>query len=99
MDRTITLNDRLVTVIRGVLVVAEVALALVLLVGTGLLARSFQKLMSVDTGLRTEQVLTMRIAARSARYRQAATLVNFTDQLQERLAALPGTRSVGIISP
>ena len=50
-------------------------------------------------GLRTEQVLTMRIAARSARYRQAATLVNFTDQLQERLAALPGTRSVGIISP
>lgn len=85
--------------VRGVLVVAEVALALVLLVGTGLLARSFQKLMSVDTGLHTEQVLTMRIAARSARYQEPATLVNFTDELQERLAAHPGTRSVGIISP
>lgn len=85
--------------IRGALVVTEVALALVLLVGTGLLARSFQKLMSVDTGLRTEQVLTMRIAARSARYRAAATVVDFADELQERLAAHPGTRSVGIISP
>lgn len=79
--------------IRGALVVTEVALALVLLVGTGLLARSFQKLMSVDTGLRTEQVLTMRIAARSARYRAAATVVDFADELQERLAAHPGTRS------
>lgn len=84
---------------RSALVVTEVALALMLLVGAGLLARSFQKLVSVDTGLQAEQVLTMRVAARPARYQEPATLLSFTSELQERMAALPGARAVGISSP
>ena len=85
--------------VRGALVVTEVALALMLLVGAGLLARSFQKLLSVDTGVQTEGVLTMRVAATSARYEQSAAVLNFTGDLQQRLAALSGARAVGISSP
>lgn len=85
--------------LRGVLVITEVALALVLLVGAGLLARSFQKLTSVDTGVATDNLLTMRLAARSARYDESAALLNFTNELTTRLQALPGARNVGIIGP
>jgi putative ABC transport system permease protein len=85
--------------LRGALVVAEVALALMLLAGAGLLARSFQNLVRVDSGMRTEQVLAVRVAARSARYQEPGALVGLTTELQQRLAALPEARAVGVIGP
>jgi putative ABC transport system permease protein len=80
--------------IRKALVVVEVALAVVLLVGAGLLGRSLQRLLEVDTGVRTEQVLTMRMWLAGPQYGEAA-LRSFMARLLPRLKALPGARSVG----
>ena len=84
---------------RSALVVAEVALALMLLTGAGLLARSFQKLAAIDTGVRAERVLTARMAARAARYQQPDAQRALAGELLERLEAVPGTEAVGIVSP
>jgi len=83
---------------RGLLVVAEIALALALLVGAGLMLRSFVRLMSVDPGLDPQNVLTMDIRLLRSKYpppQQAA----FFRQLLERLRALPGVQSVGAVYP
>jgi putative ABC transport system permease protein len=83
---------------RGVLVIVEVALALVLLVGAGLTMRSFVRLMSVDPGLDPQNVLTMDIRLPRSKYeptQQAA----FFQQLLERLRALPGVQSAGAVYP
>jgi putative ABC transport system permease protein len=81
--------------VRGALVVAEVALAMVLLVGAGLLGRSLQRLLQVDTGLRTEQVLTMRLTLTAARYEQESELRGFMQRLLGRVQSLPGADAVG----
>ena len=81
--------------LRSALVIAEVALAVVLLVGAGLLGRSLQRLLDADTGLRTNNVLTARLTMAGARYQQQAALRNFMDELLPRLDALPGAVSVG----
>ena len=77
------------------LVVAEVALALVLLAGAGLLARSFQELARVDLGFRAEQLLTMRTSLPEQRYDTDARVRAFGGALMERLADLPGASGVG----
>ncbi|MEK6322867.1 MAG: ABC transporter permease [Acidobacteriota bacterium] len=82
---------------RGVLTVTEVALALVLLVGAGLLVRSFVKLLSIDPGYRAERVLTARLSL-PPRYSQRPLRAQFYEQTLERLAALPGVEAVGAIS-
>ena len=81
--------------IRKALVVVEVALAVVLLVGAGLLGRSLQRLLEVDTGVRPEQVLTMRLWLSGPQYQEAAALQRFMARLLPRLRDLPGARSVG----
>ncbi len=81
--------------LRRGLVVVEVALAVVLLVGAGLLGRSLQRLLEVDTGLRTEQVLTMRMTLAGSQYETETSMRNFMGELLPRLEALPGARSVG----
>lgn len=81
--------------LRGLLVVAEVALALVLLTGAGLLGRSFLRLIHVDTGYDPANVLTAQINLPANKYRGTAP-VAFLDALLERLAGLPGVRSAGI---
>jgi putative ABC transport system permease protein len=81
--------------IRSALVVAEVALALMLLVGAGLIGRSLQQLLEVDTGLRTDRVLTMRLMLTAARYQKESELRGFMDRLMSRLESLPGARAVG----
>ena len=87
--------------IRRVLVIAEVALALVLLVGSGLMVRSFIKLRQVDVGFTAHNVLTMRVPLPDAKYpipqnitdpREPAGLA-FFDQLLTRVKALPGVQS------
>src|SRR5262245_17998870 len=74
----------------GALVIAEVALALTLLVGAGLMIRSFMHLQNVPLGFEPNHVLTMRLALPTAKYGQGAPRVNFFNQLLQRLRATPG---------
>jgi putative ABC transport system permease protein len=83
--------------LRSALMVSEVALAIVLLIGAGLLIRSFVKLLDVDPGYRAENLLTARLAL-PPRYRDNPQRVQFYEQVLQRLAALPGVTSVGATS-
>ncbi|REJ85529.1 MAG: ABC transporter permease [Acidobacteria bacterium] len=80
--------------LRSGLVVAEVALALVLLLAAGVLVRSFLALTRVDLGVDTERVLMTRVNLSPAEYPEAEQRVAFAAQARERLAALPGVTSV-----
>jgi len=84
--------------IRGIFIVAEVALTLALLVGAGLLVRSFWRLQHINPGFRTDHLLTLRVTLWGSKYRQGAQAVSFYDRLQERLAALPGVVSASATS-
>ena len=83
--------------LRRILVVTEIAMSLVLLVGAGLLAGSFWRLLQVDPGFNPEKLLTVQITLPEARYPKSSPhqAQAFYRQLVERLAALPGARSVG----
>ncbi|MGH9854847.1 MAG: ABC transporter permease, partial [Blastocatellia bacterium] len=84
--------------IRNLLVVSEVALALALLIGAGLMLRSFVRLMSIDPGINTQNVLTMDIRLPRSKY-QPPQQTAFFQQLLERLRALPGAQSAGTVYP
>lgn len=79
---------------RAALIVAEVALAMILTVGAGLLLRSFVSVLNVDPGFNAERLLTMQIAM-PAQHRAPATRVAFYDQVETQLKALPGVTSIG----
>jgi len=81
--------------LRSLLVVAEIALSLVLLVGAGLMMRSFMSLQHVDAGINTEGVLTMYIALPGAKYRPPEKRAAFFSQLLERVRSIPGVQSAG----
>ena len=81
---------------RDALVVAEVALSLMLLIGAGLLVRSFQGLMDQELGFEPAGVLTFRLYLPEARYAEASEQVSFFDRLLERLGGLPGVDRVAI---
>ena len=85
--------------IRSLLVVAEVAMALVILVGAGLLTRSFLALQKVDQGFNPGPTLTFAVTLPRARYDSAAKMVSFHDQLQQRLGSIPGVEAVSAIDP
>jgi putative ABC transport system permease protein len=85
------------TRLRGALVVVEVAAALVLLVGAGLLMRSFSSLVNNDPGYRTESRLTMRVALPQTKYDTDTARV-FHAQLLDQTRALPGVMAAGAIS-
>ncbi len=80
---------------RHLLVIAQTAMALVLLVGSGLLARSFAKLMQSDQGFIAENVLTFRVALPERTYPKSAEVVRVTTQLVDRLAELPSVETAG----
>ena len=82
---------------RSILVVAEVAFSLVLLIGAGLMIRSFQQLHGVKPGFESHGVLTMTAAVSRAKFPQPAQQVNFFDQVLQRVRALPGIESAGVI--
>ncbi len=84
--------------LRSVLVVAQVALALVLLVCAGLLIRSFNRLNSVDPGFNPENVLTMRVVLPARKYDQDGKVIGFFKQAIEQIQALPGVESAGAIN-
>ncbi len=82
---------------RNVLVATQVALALVLLIGSGLLLRTFQQLRSVDLGFSTRQALTFRIGLPQTRYATRADFLRFHQELRSKLQALPGVDAVGAV--
>ena len=84
---------------RGALVVGELALALMLLVGAGLLMRSFLRLQSVDPGFRPDHALTFELTFPDSRYGDdhEERIVSFFDQLMPRLRALPGVTNAGAV--
>jgi putative ABC transport system permease protein len=86
-------TDRRGGTLRTTLAIAELAIALVLLVGASLLMRSFLALSREDPGFATENVLTLRLQLPGAKYDQPARIAGFHEQLIERLAALPGAES------
>jgi putative ABC transport system permease protein len=83
--------------LRGGLVVGQMALAMMLLAGAGLLIRSFSMLRRVDPGFRTSSALTFRTSLPESAYEDDARRVAFYDELLARSAALPGVRSVGAV--
>lgn len=82
--------------LRSLLVISEIALSLVLLIGAGLIVRSFVRLLSVDPGFRPEGALTMQITLSESRY-DGQRRAEFFRQLLERLGGLPDVRAVGAI--
>jgi len=85
--------------VRRALVVAQVSLAQVLLVNSGLMVKSFERLRGVDPGFAPENVLVMQISLPDAEYADTAAAFHFFDRLVERVRALPGVMDVGIVSP
>ena len=83
---------------RNTLVVAEMSLALVLLVGAGLMVRSLAALQQVNLGFRAEEVLTARTSLPSQNYRNDTAFTAFFDQAEAQIAAAPGVDAVGTIS-
>lgn len=84
------------TQLKSLLVVGQVALTILLLIGAGLLARSFGKLLRVDPGFDPENVLTMNISLPTVKYSDAQRQVAFFDELLRRVSALPGVRSAAV---
>jgi putative ABC transport system permease protein len=82
--------------LRDVLAVAEIAIALVLLVGAGLMMKSFFRLMAVNPGFRAERVLTMEMGLRSDQYKARPAVLNFWQQAMERVRAIPGVESAAV---
>ncbi|MBA3882985.1 MAG: ABC transporter permease [Chthoniobacterales bacterium] len=84
--------------LRAALIVTEVALAVVLLAGAGLLLRSFAQLARTEPGFTTERVLTMRLNLPPSRYDKPGATVSFAEQLLTNVRGLPGVRSVAAVS-
>jgi predicted permease len=84
--------------LRGLLVVVEVALSLMLLIGAGLLIRSFVHIQSVPPGFTTDHVLTMQVAAMGPKYHEDPAVAGFYREVSERIRHLPGVISQGTVS-
>ena len=84
--------------VRNGLVIGQVGLALMLLVGAGLLLRSFQNLRQVDLGFDPEGVLSMQVPLAPVRYPEATDRVDFFARLEARLATLPGVVATGSVT-
>jgi putative ABC transport system permease protein len=82
--------------LRGALAITEAALALVLLVGAGLMMKSLYRLLQVDPGFQSDKVLTMSISLRPEQYSKDAARRNFWDQVLERVRQLPGVESAAV---
>jgi putative ABC transport system permease protein len=84
--------------LRRIFVAAEAALAVLLLAGSGLLLRSFVKLLEVDPGFRSEGVLTLQVALPTAKYPKPEQTRAFFRELVDRVQHLPGVQAAGAIS-
>jgi predicted permease len=87
--------------LRGLLVVSELTLSLMLLIGAGLLIRSFVRLQSVPPGFTTDHVLTMEVVAAGRKYQDDKNdkpIINFYREIESRVAHLPGVVAEGVVS-
>ncbi len=82
---------------RAALVVAEMALAVMLLAGAGLLIKSFGRLQAVDPGFQPDQTLSFELSLPGTTYEQDAQIAAFYDRLLDRVRSLPGVRSAGAV--
>jgi putative ABC transport system permease protein len=82
---------------RSVLVVSEVALSLMLLIGAGLMIRSFQNLRNVNPGFDSRQVLTMSVMVSRAKFLSPDQSISFFDRVLQRVRSLPGVESAAVI--
>jgi putative ABC transport system permease protein len=85
--------------LRSVLVVLEVALSLVLLIGAGLMVRSFAQIQRVDPGFDARNVVTFNAPLQFLKYLTTAKRANFANELADRLRAIPGVERVGGVTP
>jgi predicted permease len=84
--------------LRGLLVVGELALSLVLLIGGGLLVRSFVRLQAVPPGFATQHIVTMQVAADDPKYREDKAILRLYQDIEERVAKLPGVVAEGEVT-
>ena len=87
--------------LRGLLVVSELTLSLMLLIGAGLLIRSFVRLQSVPPGFTTDHVLTMEVVTAGRKYQNDKNdkpIINFYKEIERRVAHLPGVVAEGVVS-
>src|SRR5208282_678860 len=87
--------------LRGVLAIAETSLALILMIGAGLMMKSLYRLLQVDPGFRPDRVLTMGMDLRTQQYSKDPAILNFWQQVLDRVRVLPGVESaaVGTVVP
>ncbi len=91
-------SSRSGNLLRGILVIAEVALATMLLGGAGLLIRSFFQMRQVDTGFVTTNVVTAYFPIPEGRYPSSKAFLLYLDRIRDRIAALPGVKEVAFTS-
>lgn len=84
--------------LRSAMVVTEIALAVVLLVGAGLMMKSLLRLLQTNVGFETENLLTMTIVLPPSKYTEPGKRVGFNDQLRERVQSLPGIAGAGTVN-
>jgi predicted permease len=84
--------------LRGLLVVSELAFSLMLMIGAGLLIRSFVRLQRVAPGFTTDGILTMQIAANDPKYHEDKAAINLYKEIGDRIAHLPGVIAEGVVS-
>jgi predicted permease len=84
--------------LRSAMVVSEIALAVVLLIGAGLMMKSLLRLLQTNIGFQTENLLTMTVIAPPSKYTDVNQQNNFNDQLRQRVQALPGVASAGTVN-
>jgi len=84
------------TQLKNLLVVGQIALTVLLLIGAGLLVRSFGRLLRVEPGFDPENVLTMNVSLPTVKYANAEKQIAFFDELVRKVYALPGVRSAGV---
>ena len=83
--------------LRSAMVVTEIALAVVLLVGAGLMMKSLLRLLQTNVGFQTDNLMTMTVVLPAAKFSEANQIINVQQQLQDRLQSLPGVSSAGTI--
>jgi putative ABC transport system permease protein len=82
---------------RGVMVAVQIALALVLTIGAGLMTRTLIQLNRVDAGIDVDRLLTLRLQPTGSRYRDPASIASYYDLVLDRIGAVPGVQTAGVI--
>jgi predicted permease len=84
--------------LRGLLVVSELAFSLMLLIGAGLLVRSFVRLQQVPPGFNSDHVLTMQVSASGKKYRDSKVAVQFLQDVEDHVSRLAGVKTQGLVT-